>query len=93
MLAIRTACKWYISHLKEVTRGTKTVVPNILLLTDNKENRSRAKNEGIHAYSVEEYLSEFPNSDELLDMISSASQVGSVSRKGISLYPEVFLYF
>ncbi|QSL66313.1 hypothetical protein MERGE_000691 [Pneumocystis wakefieldiae] len=87
---IRTACKWYISHLKEVTRGTKTVVPNILLLTDNKENRSRAKNEGIHAYSVEEYLSEFPNSDELLDMISSASQVGSVSRKGISLYPEYY---
>ncbi|KTW27004.1 hypothetical protein T552_02496 [Pneumocystis carinii B80] len=87
---IRTACKWYVSHLKEVTRGTKTVVPGVLLLTDDKENRSKAKDEGINAYSIEEYLSEFSNSDELFDMITSVSEVDPHSKKGIFLYPEYY---
>ncbi|KAG4304765.1 hypothetical protein PORY_001818 [Pneumocystis oryctolagi] len=91
--AIRNACKWYVSHLQEVTRGTKTVMPSILFLTNNKENRKKAEDENIHVCSVEEYLSEFPNSDELLDMISSVFETSSIDKKGTFLYPEYYPYF
>ncbi|CCJ29669.1 unnamed protein product [Pneumocystis jirovecii] len=88
----KTACKWYISHLQEVTRGTKTVTPTVLLLTNNKESKNKAREEGIYVYSAEEYLFEFPNSDELLDMISSISETDSTNKKRIFLYPEYYPY-
>ncbi|KAG5437361.1 hypothetical protein PCANB_000792 [Pneumocystis canis] len=88
----KTACKWYTSHLEEAVRGTKTLIPTILFLTDDKENRKKAKDDGIFAYSIEEYFSEFPNSDELLDMISCTSETDFVFKKGISLYPEYYSY-
>ncbi|KAG5518472.1 hypothetical protein PMAC_002867 [Pneumocystis sp. 'macacae'] len=87
-----TACKWYISHLQEVTRGTKTATPTVLLLTNNKESKDKARGEGIYVYSAEEYLSEFSNSDELLDMISSISEMDPTDKKGIFLYPEYYSF-
>lgn len=45
--AVRKACAWYKSHLEEAVAGSKTRLPEIVMLTDDKDNLAKARAEGI----------------------------------------------
>ena len=47
--AIRKACSWYKSHLTETVSGSK--VPEIVMLSDDKDNCKKAKLDGISCCS------------------------------------------
>ena len=50
-IAIREAAKWYKKHLTNSLRGTKTNVPEIVLLTNDQGNLGRSKEMGVTAIS------------------------------------------
>lgn len=45
--AVRRACTWYKAHLESSLEGTKRSVPDIVMVSDDKENLRLAKEEGI----------------------------------------------
>jgi exosome complex exonuclease DIS3/RRP44 len=49
--AIRVATSWYAAHLKDRTCAVR-------LLSDDRENRSLAQRDGLHAHSVRSYMSQ-----------------------------------
>lgn len=46
-LAIREAARWYKIHLDASLRGSKTNIPEIVLLTNDQGNLERAKGIGV----------------------------------------------
>ncbi|ANZ76986.1 BA75_03460T0 [Komagataella pastoris] len=62
---IRKVCEYYNSHLSKY--GVKAI-----LLTDDKDNLRKCKDERVLALSLREYLSKLPNSEDLLDTLPSA---------------------
>lgn len=68
--AIRVATTWYNKHLN--TDGNKVV---ITLLTDDVENRTKALQENIAAYSMEKYVQSLENSSFLLDKLSKKNYI------------------
>jgi exosome complex exonuclease DIS3/RRP44 len=69
--AVRTVAHWYGEHLRQsVKKGTS--VPAIVVLTDDKENRRRAKEENVVALSLSDYVSGLEDSDTLIDMINDS---------------------
>ncbi|PWY99671.1 putative DIS3 3`-5` exoribonuclease required for 3` end formation of 5.8S rRNA [Testicularia cyperi] len=90
--AIRTAAKWYRTHLTASTGpGSSTKAElDVLLISDDQDNVSRATTEGIPAMSVRDYIEGLPNADQLLDLLSSRSMVAGAggSEKRAVLYPE-----
>ncbi|VEU21265.1 DEKNAAC102143 [Brettanomyces naardenensis] len=61
---IRQSAKFYDEHLKSY--GISTI-----LLTGDRDNREKARADGIKAMTVPEYVSLLPNSAELQDMLPS----------------------
>lgn len=59
---IRETTKFYISHLDGIT---------VLLITGDRQNKDIARKNGIPAFTLQEYISLMPNSDELQDMLPS----------------------
>jgi exosome complex exonuclease DIS3/RRP44 len=80
--AVRRAVKWYSEHLshafKAAGRNSKRV-PAVVMLSDDKENLLKAKEDGISACSLKEYAKGLENANQLLDMISAAKE-GQESR-------------
>ncbi|KZC14228.1 PREDICTED: exosome complex exonuclease RRP44 [Dufourea novaeangliae] len=62
--AIRVATKWYNNHLSTSDSNIRTV-----LLTEDSRNRELAKNEGIPALSMEDYVMSLENSSFLADKL------------------------
>jgi len=91
--AVRRAVKWYGEHLQLAVKsgGRSKKVPQIVMLSDDKDNLQKAKAENLSACSLSEYVSGLEDADRLMDMIS-ASRQGQDSRtaKGELLYPEYF---
>ncbi|KAF7806851.1 exosome complex exonuclease RRP44-like protein A isoform X1 [Senna tora] len=58
--AIRVATQWYQSHLGDAVK--------VLLITNDKENKRKATEEGIRAETVESYVKSLARSD-LLDLV------------------------
>lgn len=61
--AIRKVCSWYTEHLKKTKNA-----PEVVLLSEDRANREKAIEEGLNCVSLKDYLKEFKNSDELLDL-------------------------
>jgi exosome complex exonuclease DIS3/RRP44 len=70
--AIRRAAQWYGEHLKLATKGLKRIAPSIVVLTDDKENARRCKDEGVIATALTRYVEVLDDADRLLDMIIEA---------------------
>jgi exosome complex exonuclease DIS3/RRP44 len=87
--AVRRAAKWYEEHLKQATRGGRKATPSIVVLSDDKENLQKAKEEGVTATTLAGYVEGLEDADRLLDMISEISK-GQESRtpQGELLYSE-----
>ncbi|CCX34195.1 Similar to Exosome complex exonuclease dis3; acc. no. P37202 [Pyronema omphalodes CBS 100304] len=89
--AVRKACAWYKSHLEEAVAGSKTRLPEIVMLTDDKDNLAKARAEGIACCNIKEYVKGLENADELLDMISAALENQEAKAAGGEmLYPEYY---
>uniref|UniRef100_A0A0C9QLM3 Protein DIS3 homolog n=1 Tax=Fopius arisanus TaxID=64838 RepID=A0A0C9QLM3_9HYME len=74
--AIREATKWYNNHLE----GIKTV-----LLTDDNDNKEKARREGLLAFTMEEYVESLDNGGVLVDKLSKRQFV--LEGKGEPLFP------
>lgn len=85
--AIRAVASFYTSHLKTHAKGDFPI-PEIILLSNDKDNRAKAKAQGITTLSLQEYIKELKNGDEILDMLPSDESSSSSS----SFSPVEFSY-
>ncbi|RDW94555.1 putative mitotic control protein dis3 [Coleophoma crateriformis] len=94
--AVRKAVHWYSEHLTQSvkTAGQRKINPAIVMLSDDKDNLSKAKADGISASSLEKYVAGLENSDQLLDMISVAKENREMkdanAKAAENLYQEYF---
>lgn len=80
--AVRRAVKWYSEHLAKSVKaagGKSKSIPAVVMLSDDKENLRKAKEDGIAACSLKDYIKGLKDADRLLDMISAANE-GRASR-------------
>jgi exosome complex exonuclease DIS3/RRP44 len=75
--AVRRTVKWYSEHLaksmKAAGRKSKSI-PVVVMLSDDKENLRKAKEDEIVACSLEDYVKGLEDANRLLDMISAANE-------------------
>ncbi|XP_061373470.1 exosome complex exonuclease RRP44 homolog A-like [Gastrolobium bilobum] len=64
--AIRVATQWYQNHLGDAVK--------VLLITNDKENKRKASEEGIHAETVESYVKSLDRPDLLDLLVRTASE-------------------
>jgi exosome complex exonuclease DIS3/RRP44 len=75
--AVRRAVKWYSEHLAKAVKaagGRSKSIPAVVMLSDDKENLRKAKEDSISACSLEEYVKGLQDADRLLDMINAAKE-------------------
>ena len=85
--AVREALKWYGQHLAQ-TKAKK--VPAVVMLSDDQDNLRKAREEGLHAFSLEEYVRSLKDGERLLDMVAEVQSSGGFKKPGQMLYPEHF---
>ncbi|CAD0082833.1 unnamed protein product [Aureobasidium vineae] len=88
--AVRRAVKWYADHLEEAVSKRKSVrCPSVIMISDDRDNLRKAKNDGITGLSLRDYVSGLDDSERLLDMVSAGQEqrVGKQT-KGELLYPD-----
>ncbi|XP_013138952.1 PREDICTED: exosome complex exonuclease RRP44 [Papilio polytes] len=81
--AIRKAASWYASHLS--VNNLKGQIPQIVLLTDDENNRKIAQDEGIVCCSVKDYIENVNGFVGLIDKLSKNVMPESCSKD--ALYP------
>ncbi|VVT51095.1 uncharacterized protein SAPINGB_P002982 [Magnusiomyces paraingens] len=91
--AIRKVVEFYNNHLAAhataLSKELNVSIPQVILLSEDKANRQKAQAEGITALSIREYISELPNSDEILDMLPSEEDTSKSSENQFE-YPEYY---
>ncbi|KEY66803.1 hypothetical protein S7711_07975 [Stachybotrys chartarum IBT 7711] len=85
--AVRLAVKWYGEHLAR-TKAKK--IPAVVMLSDDRENLRLAREQGLNAMSLSEYVGSLQDGDKLLDMIADAQNQESFRKPSQPLYPEYF---
>jgi exosome complex exonuclease DIS3/RRP44 len=91
--AVRAVAKWYSEHLRSTLKKGKKEksLPAIVVITDDKENLRKAKEEGVTALSLSDYVSGLEDADRLLDMISEAREARDAKgARGELFYPEYY---
>ncbi|KAJ5190790.1 Exosome complex exonuclease dis3 [Penicillium cinerascens] len=92
--AVRTVASWYGEHLREsaAKKGKKEKsVPAIVVITDDKENLRKSKEENVTALSLSDYVAGLEDSEKLLDMISEAREARDAKgARGELFYPEYY---
>lgn len=90
--AIRVAVKWYANHL---SNGKKKAPITVVMLSDDRDNREKAKSAAIKCSSVRDYVADLTDSPELVDMVVSAKDASEAQAKadGKIEYEEVSLAF
>lgn len=94
--AIRKVAQFYSQHLEKHAAASakqlNTPIPQIVLLTNDKANRQKAREEGVTALSLREYITELKNGDEILDMLPAEAdnslQKGAVEFEYPEYYPQ-----
>ncbi|XP_041376230.1 exosome complex exonuclease RRP44-like [Gigantopelta aegis] len=81
--AIREACRWYGKHLHD-NGNTMQVV----LLTNDADNRKKARDEGITVFTIEEYVKSLKSNPGLIDKLARSDKGMSIESHGKNLYPE-----
>ncbi|KAF2152888.1 RNB-domain-containing protein [Myriangium duriaei CBS 260.36] len=88
--AVRQATAWYQQHIKEAVsaRGSQRC-PAVVMLTDDRENLRKARDESIECANLRTYVEGLADADRLLDMISEGRE-RRTANVGENLYPECF---
>ncbi|KAL2212134.1 RNB-domain-containing protein [Sarocladium strictum] len=85
--AVRLALKWYGEHLAR-TKAAK--VPAVVMLSDDRENLRKAREDGLHASTLRDYVKGLENGESLLDMVAESLNAGGFKKLGAMLYPEYY---
>lgn len=85
--AVRLAVKWYGDHLAQ-TKAKK--IPAVVMLSDDQDNLRKAKADGLHAFSLKEYVGGLEDGERLLDMVAESQGQGGFKKPVQMLYPEYF---
>ncbi|KAM3935612.1 exosome complex exonuclease RRP44 [Leptodactylus fuscus] len=83
--AIRTAAKWYNKHLKK-SANLKNL--QVLLITNDRGNKEKAVEEGIVAYTCEEYIKSLIANPELVDRLACVSDEKNDIESGRIIFSE-----
>uniref|UniRef100_A0A8D0H5M5 Protein DIS3 homolog n=1 Tax=Sphenodon punctatus TaxID=8508 RepID=A0A8D0H5M5_SPHPU len=83
--AIRVAVKWYNEHLKKLKNEENI---QVILLTNDRKNKEKAVEEGITAYTCEEYIKSLVANPELVDRLASVSDEGNEIESGRIIFSE-----
>nr|XP_056717723.1 exosome complex exonuclease RRP44 [Euleptes europaea] len=83
--AIRIAVKWYNEHLQKLQTEEKI---QVILLTNDRKNKERAVEEGITAYTCEEYIKSLIANPELVDRLASLNDEGNEIETGRIIFSE-----
>ncbi|KAI8575331.1 hypothetical protein K450DRAFT_262255 [Umbelopsis ramanniana AG] len=76
--AIRVSVKWYANHL---ANGKKKAPITVVMLSDDRDNREKAKSAAIKCSSVRDYVADLTDSPELVDMVVSAKDASEAQAK------------
>lgn len=82
--AIREATCWYQDHLQSHSQTEASI--DVVLLTNDADNRRKAVDQGLKAFTVHEYVKSLENWGHLVDLLSQ-SQI-SVHTQDRLLFPE-----
>ncbi|KAK3498182.1 mitotic control protein dis3 [Neurospora crassa] len=84
--AVRKAVKWYNEHLSKTSKKA----PAVVMLSNDRDNLRKAKEDDIPAYSLANYVSQLKDGEQLLDMIPELEERDALIEKkpGQFLYPE-----
>ena len=85
--AVRLAVKWYGEHLAR-TKAKK--IPAIVMLSDDQANLKKAREQGLHASTLADYVKSLEDGDKLLDMVAESQSQGGFKKPGQMLYPEYY---
>ncbi|KAF1416074.1 Exosome complex exonuclease RRP44, partial [Spheniscus magellanicus] len=83
--AIRVAVKWYSEHLKKIQDEEKI---QVIFLTNDRTNKEKALEEGITAYTCEEYIKSLIANPDLVDRLACVSDEGKEIESGKIIFPE-----
>ncbi|XP_063808999.1 exosome complex exonuclease RRP44 isoform X2 [Pseudophryne corroboree] len=83
--AIRTATAWYSKHLKK-SANLKNL--EVLLITNDQRNKEKAVEEGIIAYTCEEYIKSLLANPELFDRLAYVSDEKNEVESGRIIFSE-----
>ncbi|CAI4216258.1 unnamed protein product [Parascedosporium putredinis] len=83
--AIRRAVQWYAEHLAK-TKAPK--IPAVVMLTDDRNNIKKAKDAGIPAQTLADYLGGVEDGDRLLDMVAESQTRDLIHKPSEFLYAE-----
>ncbi|KAH8173998.1 RNB domain-containing protein [Sarocladium implicatum] len=85
--AVRLALQWYGEHLAR-TKAAK--IPAVVMLSDDKENLRKAREAGLHASTLRDYVKRLEDGESLLDMVAESLSGGGFKKQGAMLYPEYY---
>ncbi|XP_074047898.1 exosome complex exonuclease RRP44 [Macrotis lagotis] len=83
--AIRVAAKWYSEHMKKISDENH---PQVILITNDIKNKEKAIEEGIQAYTCEEYIKSLTANPELVDRLACLSDEGNEIESRKVIFPE-----
>ncbi|XP_038256782.1 exosome complex exonuclease RRP44 isoform X3 [Dermochelys coriacea] len=83
--AIRVAAKWYDEHLKKIN-NEETI--QVILLTNDRNNKEKAVEEGLTAYTCEEYIKSLIANPDLIDRLACVSDEGKEIESGRIIFSE-----
>uniref|UniRef100_A0A8B9NZV9 Protein DIS3 homolog n=1 Tax=Apteryx owenii TaxID=8824 RepID=A0A8B9NZV9_APTOW len=83
--AIRVAVKWYNEHLKKMKNEENI---QVIFLTNDRNNKEKALEEGITAYTCEEYIKSLMANPDLVDRLACISDEGKEIESGKIFFPE-----
>lgn len=87
--AVRKAVRWYADHLAK-SRPAK--LPALVMVSNDRQNLQKAREEGLHACSLAEYVGQLKDGDRLLDLIPETQdrEIAREKQPGQHMYPEYF---
>nr|XP_028584207.1 exosome complex exonuclease RRP44 [Podarcis muralis] len=83
--AIRIAVKWYNEHLKGLQDEDRI---RVILLTNDRKNKEKAVEEGITAYTCEEYIKSLIANPELVDRLACINDEANEIENGRIIFSE-----
>ncbi|XP_038674233.1 exosome complex exonuclease RRP44 [Scyliorhinus canicula] len=84
--AIRIAVKWYNEHLKK--SQSNTVQLQVILITNDRKNKERAVEDGLVAFTCDEYIKSLVGNPELVDRLACTSDASNEIENGRLIFTE-----
>ena len=81
--AIRTSAKWYNAHIPKYVKSVGEP-SKVVLVTNDRNNKEKAREDDIEAFTIHEYVKSMKNRPSLLDVLVSCSSeaVGGMAEEG-----------